>query len=100
MGPRGLQGGLAIIKLARCTGILLGLRQLGDAIRISQVEDNVVISLTEVLDNYTLGTGEWEKEFGSDKLMACPASRSPVADLILFFEETLSDIGVSVLTLG
>jgi len=63
---RGLQGGLAIIKLACCTGLLLGLRQLGDTIKMSEVEDEVVISLAEVLDNYTLGTGEWEKEFWPD----------------------------------
>lgn len=82
---RGLQGGHAILRLASCTGLLLGVEDLkvggsdegtkgidlGSA--RSLVEDETVVAVAEVMDAYAYGSGsgssssnsveEWEKEF-------------------------------------
>lgn len=61
---RGLQGGQAVIRLACCVGLLLGVKQLGETgVSFAQVEDEVVIALAEVVDDYSIEVGEWEKEF-------------------------------------
>ena len=78
---KGLQGGHAVLRLASCTGLLLGIEDvkvggsdlsgidLGNA-RFG-VEDEIVVSVAEVMDAYAYGFGssssndieEWEKEF-------------------------------------
>ncbi|KAH0586555.1 hypothetical protein J132_08258 [Termitomyces sp. J132] len=61
---RGLQGGRAAMRLACCTGLLLGVKdfpQIGTA--YGKVEDEVIIALAEVMDDYNSDTGDWEKEF-------------------------------------
>ncbi|KAG6916031.1 hypothetical protein DXG01_008754 [Tephrocybe rancida] len=61
---RGLQGGRAVLRLACCTGLLLGIKGLPQAgMGDGKVEDEVVISLAEVMDDYNADTGDWEKEF-------------------------------------
>lgn len=89
---KGLQGGHAVLRLASCTGLLLGVEDvkvgggdenmkgidLGSA--RSAVEDETVVAVAEVMDAYTHGFGsssstgieEWEKEFqpaGQGKLL-------------------------------
>ncbi|KAG6853946.1 hypothetical protein C0991_012270 [Blastosporella zonata] len=58
---RGLQGGRAVIRLACCTGLLLGINGLG--MSDGKAEDEVIIALAEVMDDYNADTGDWEKEF-------------------------------------
>lgn len=78
---KGLQGGHAVLRLASCTGLLLGVEDvkvggsdiegidLGNA-RFA-VEDEIVVAVAEVMDAYAYGFGssssndieEWEKEF-------------------------------------
>ncbi|PBK97608.1 hypothetical protein ARMGADRAFT_1162451 [Armillaria gallica] len=68
---KGLQGGQPIMRLACSTGVILG---MNDVKLTSQgyVENEVVLSLAEVMDLYKYdtfplpspsGAGEWEKEF-------------------------------------
>ena len=81
---KGLQGGHAVLRLASCTGLLLGIEDLkvgesddnmkgidlGNAARFA-VEDEIVVAVAEVMDTYASGFGssssngieEWEKEF-------------------------------------
>ncbi|KAF8073411.1 hypothetical protein FPV67DRAFT_1477676 [Lyophyllum atratum] len=61
---RGLQGGRAVIRLACCVGLLLGLNGLQNInADKGRVEDEVIIALAEVMDDYSIDTGDWEKEF-------------------------------------
>lgn len=77
----GLEGGHPVLRVACCTGLLLGVgdikrpsKELGDGLELGYsrgiVEDEAILSLAEVMDSYTLAathTGssveEWEKEF-------------------------------------
>ena len=78
---KGLQGGHAVLRLASCTGLLLGVEdvKIGGSdmkgIDLSNarfvVEDEIVVAVAEVMDAYAYGFGssssndieEWEKEF-------------------------------------
>ena len=78
---KGLQGGHAVLRLASCTGLLLGIEDVkvggSDMIGIDlgnarfSVEDEIVVAVAEVMDAYAYGFGssssndieEWEKEF-------------------------------------
>lgn len=99
---KGLQGGHAVLRLASCTGLLLGIEDLkvgGSEKGIdvgsarSAVEDEILVAVAEVMDAYAHGFGssssngieEWEKEFqpaGQGK--SCFTSKS-VIFLILSF---------------
>ncbi|KAG5644890.1 hypothetical protein DXG03_007442 [Asterophora parasitica] len=61
---KGLQGGRAAIRLACSVGLLLGLNGLHkvDASN-DKVENEIIIALAEVMDDYSLESGDWEKEF-------------------------------------
>jgi hypothetical protein len=66
---KGMQGGEPIIRLACCGGLLLALHELGspsgDELLRGRVEDEVVVSLAEILDKYAYmqSTAAWEREF-------------------------------------
>ena len=78
---KGLQGGHTVLRLASCTGLLLGIEDVrvggNDIIGIDlgnarfAVEDEIVVAVAEVMDAYAHGFGpsssndieEWEKEF-------------------------------------
>ncbi|KAG6829465.1 hypothetical protein H0H92_004427 [Tricholoma furcatifolium] len=61
---RGLQGGRAVLRLACSTGLLLGVKSLPHVgIADGNVEDEVVIALAEVMDDYNSDPGTWEREF-------------------------------------
>lgn len=61
---RGLQGSRAVVRLACCTGLLLGVKdfpQIGAG--YGKVEDEIVIAIAEVMDDYSPDTSDWEREF-------------------------------------
>ncbi|KAF5374139.1 hypothetical protein D9615_008886 [Tricholomella constricta] len=61
---KGLQGGRAVIRLACSVGLLLGLSGLHKIYANNEkVENEVIIALAEVMDDYSVETGDWEKEF-------------------------------------
>ncbi|KAG6819776.1 hypothetical protein H0H93_008783 [Arthromyces matolae] len=61
---RGLQGGPAMIRLACCTGLLLGAHGLSPPFSgCNKVEDEAIIGLAEFLDDLNPPAGDWEKEF-------------------------------------
>ncbi|KAF8969004.1 hypothetical protein BDZ97DRAFT_1797362 [Flammula alnicola] len=81
---KGVHGGHPVLRLASCSGILLGVEDLKlgeksekrEGIDVgcarSEVEDETVVALAEVMDTYAYGFGsgassigveEWEKEF-------------------------------------
>jgi hypothetical protein len=66
---KGLQGGDPLMRLACCGGVLLGLHDLniasGEANYSASVEDEIVVALAEVMDNYAYvhSPGSWENEF-------------------------------------
>ncbi|KAF7299206.1 hypothetical protein MIND_00869300 [Mycena indigotica] len=63
---KGIKGGQPLLRLACCGGLLAGLEDLKAAEKIevdrSQIEDEVVISVAEVMDS---STSSWEAEFQS-----------------------------------
>ncbi len=66
---RGLQGGNALLRLACTGGMLLGLNDLEreffapDTYMRRRVEEEIVVSLAEVMDMYCFAASGWEKEF-------------------------------------
>ena len=98
---KGLQGGHTVLRLASCTGLLLGIEDvkvggsdmkgidLGNA-RFA-VSDEIVVAVAEVMDAYAYGFGssssndieEWEKEFQ-------PAGQGTFLYLITYFFSSVS----------
>ena len=63
---KGLQGGRAVLRLSCLVGLLLGLRDMETAQGgITQVEDEIVVALAEVMDAHAqaMNASDWEKEF-------------------------------------
>ncbi|KAG5638156.1 hypothetical protein H0H81_001541 [Sphagnurus paluster] len=61
---RGMQGGRGVIRLACSVGLLLGITGLQrSGFTDGRVEDEIIISLAEVMDDFSAQTGDWEKEF-------------------------------------
>nr|GAT50578.1 predicted protein [Mycena chlorophos] len=64
---KGLKGGHPLLRLACCGGLLAGLEDLKVAetldVSRSQIEDEVVISVAEVMDLYSGSGSSWETEF-------------------------------------
>lgn len=63
---RGVQGGRAVLRLACCSGLLLGAKAVkGVYVDVERVEDDIVIALAEVMDIYAHRghASEWEREF-------------------------------------
>ncbi|KAF9465773.1 hypothetical protein BDZ94DRAFT_1159342 [Collybia nuda] len=63
---QGVQGGRAVLRLACCSGLLLGAKGAkGVNVDVDKVEDEIVVALAEVLDAYAHSNraSEWEKEF-------------------------------------
>lgn len=62
---QGVYGGLAILRLACCTGLLLGLHGLDASVQSGglkgQIEDEIIVAIAEVGDAYS--SRGWEKEF-------------------------------------
>lgn len=58
----GTVGALHVLRLAACGGLLQGLadKKIDHSVK-SQVEDEVLVALAEVVDAY--GSGSWEREF-------------------------------------
>ena len=84
---KGVQGGHPVLRLACCSGLLLGVEDLkqSDHLEVgrSGLENETVVSLAEVMDTYAFGvtsgtpTGveEWEREFqpaGQGELPSMP----------------------------
>ena len=84
---KGVQGGHPVLRLACCSGLLLGVEDLkqSDHLEVGRcgLENETVVSLAEVMDTYAFGvtsgtpTGveEWEREFqpaGQGKLPSLP----------------------------
>jgi hypothetical protein len=84
---KGVQGGHPVLRLACCSGLLLGVEDLkqSDHLEVgrSGLENETVVSLAEVMDTYAFGvtsgtpTGveEWEREFqpaGQGELPSVP----------------------------
>lgn len=62
----GLQGGRAVLRLSCLVGLLLGIKDLeGSQGDITQVEDEIVVAVAEVMDAHaqTVNASDWEKEF-------------------------------------
>ncbi|KAG6889886.1 hypothetical protein C0995_013861 [Termitomyces sp. Mi166 len=96
---RGLQGGRAVIRLACCTGLLLGVKDLPQVgTSYGKVEDEVVIALAEVMDEYSSVTGDWEEEFrpkidASQSLPLLPKAKLkalPLSPLAGFLTSTIA----------
>ena len=101
---KGLQGGHAVLRLASCAGLLLGVEDLkvgGTEKRIhlgnarSAVEDEIVVAVAEAMDTYAYDFGssssngieEWEKEFqpagqGKSVLLESPILLIPSLDIL------------------
>jgi hypothetical protein len=72
---KGIHGGHSVLRLASCSGLLLGVEDLRigekdkeEGIDVgnarSRVEDETIIALAEVMDTYASAAGtDWEKEF-------------------------------------
>ncbi|KAG6844469.1 hypothetical protein H0H87_006693 [Tephrocybe sp. NHM501043] len=95
---RGLQGGRAVIRLACCTGVLIGLKGLPlREISDGKVEDEVIIALAEVMDDYNADTGDWEKEFrpkldASQSLPSIPKAKLRALPLSLLAQLSMSTL--------
>ncbi|RDB15275.1 Peroxisomal biogenesis factor 8 [Hypsizygus marmoreus] len=62
---RGLQGGRPVLRLACSVGVLLGVKGLEKpGVSVARVEDEIIIALAEVMDDYSADAGDWEREFG------------------------------------
>lgn len=63
---KGLQGGQAVLRFSCLVGLLLGLKDLAGAYgEFTQVEDEIIVALAEVMDTHaqTVTADDWEKEF-------------------------------------
>lgn len=71
---KGLQGGQAMMRVASSAGLLMGLEDFESKLKIREgrlrgsVEDEVVLSLAEVMDLYSSlrDSSDWELEFHPD----------------------------------
>ncbi|KAJ7069965.1 hypothetical protein C8F01DRAFT_1114777 [Mycena amicta] len=64
---KGIKGGQPLLRLACCGGLLAGLEDLESAEQLvvsrSQIEDEAVVSVAEVMDMYSGSPSTWETEF-------------------------------------
>jgi hypothetical protein len=79
---KGVQGGQAVLRLACCVGISLGVKGVkGVDVNDEMVDDEIVIALAEVMDAhvYSNGASDWEKEFQPrvQGMFGTPAIRFP-----------------------